>query len=191
MRTAPKLETRRVLLRSVRDDDLSTLFTWRNSESFRYLFHHNENIVSFDEFCREFQNDATVRPFQYVIEKRASGEVIGLSFVHSLADDKKSCFLNIFFADRFERRGYGVDVFALFCRFLLEDGGIERIYVEAFDYNIFSINSIRATGMIEVERQKNKHLHLSHRYDVLKFVGDRSLLPAIRQMLTRLGARLG
>ena len=173
------METRRIRLRQINENDYPVIFEWRNTEKFRYLFHHTENIIGYLNFCEEFSGDATVRKFQFLIEKTDNNEPIGLTFIHSYSEKEKHCLLNIYFTDSFERKGYGVDTFVLFFHFLLEEIGIKRIYVEAFAYNLFSISCIRRTGMTEVNNFGNKKLHDGKEYNILRFVGDRTILPKV------------
>jgi RimJ/RimL family protein N-acetyltransferase len=181
-----RMETRRILLREVRTDDLTTLFTWRNTDKFRFLFHHNENSIDYVGFCEEFAYDATARRFQYVVEKKDSQKLIGLTFVHRFPDEEECCFLNIFLEEHSEGRGHGVDVFVLFCQFLFQSVGIKKVYVGAFAYNTSSLACLRASGMTEEERQIGKHLHQGKYYDIFRFFGDSTLLPKINRMLQRL-----
>ena len=173
------METRRIKLREVQKEDFPTLFMWRNTEKFRFLFHHNENIINYVRFCSEFSSDAAVRKFQYIIQKTDTLDLIGLTFVHSYSEKDNHCFLNLFLTEDYEKKGYGVDVFVLFCLFLLKDIGIRSLYVEAFSYNTFSIACIRRTGMIEVENLENKKLHDGKKYNILRFKGDSSLIPEL------------
>jgi len=173
------METRRIRLREVTKEDLPTIFEWRNTEKFRFLFHHNENIINYDEFCEEFICDMTVRKFQYIIETTTTCKLVGLTFIHSFSEVENYCFFNVFFDERYEGKGYGVDAFALFSYFLFNSAGIKKIYVEAFEYNIRSLSFIRKSGMKEIEVLRNKKLHLEKEYDILRFSCDNSLLPTI------------
>ena len=114
------LETRRIRLREIQDEDLAILFQWRNTEKFRFLFHYDESIVTYDEFCEEFTRDADAHKFQFLIEMKDTHDPVGLTFVHSFSEKYKTCFLNLFLSEKFERRGYGTDSFVLFVLFLFK-----------------------------------------------------------------------
>jgi RimJ/RimL family protein N-acetyltransferase len=171
------LETRRIRLREIENRDFPTLFKWRNTEKFKYLFHYNENEISYDKFREEFTWDATVRKFQYLIEVKNSNEPVGLAFVHTYSEEDKDCFLNIFLSEPFEKKGYGVDVFVLFFLFLFNQIGIKKLFVEASEYNEHSIACIRNSGMVELSGPFTKKIHAGKEYDIIRFEGDNKLLP--------------
>jgi len=170
------METRRIRLREVEKRDFPILFSWRNTEKFRFFFHHNENVINYDMFCDEFTMDATVRQFQFVIEKTNTNELIGLTFIHSFSVVNNHCFLNLFLKEPFERKGYGVDAFILFCRFLFNTAEIKKVYAEAFSYNALSIACMRHSGMTEIKGLTKKKLHLGNEYNILRFSCDTAIL---------------
>ncbi|MGA9070901.1 MAG: GNAT family protein, partial [Terracidiphilus sp.] len=142
--------------------------------------------IDYNGFCNAFSRDARVRKYQFVIEKISNQELIGLTFVHSYSEIDRHCFLNVFINERYEGKGYGVDVFALMFHFLFEQVNIEKLYVEAFDFNHFSIKCIQASGMKEIKRLVGKRLHLGVRHDSVRFLGERDLLPKIDEVLKNL-----
>src|SRR5438045_9099255 len=112
------LETRRIRLREIQAADLITIFNWRNTEKFRFLFHYDESEVNYEEFCEECSLDATARQFPFLIEKKDTHELVGLTFIHTYSKEYQSCFLNIFLSGAFEKKGYGTHAFVLFVLFL-------------------------------------------------------------------------
>ena len=182
------LETRRIRLREIRNGDLITLFGWRNTEKFRFLFHHNENILNYEEFCEEFMCDATVRKFQYLVEMKESNEPAGLTFVHTYSEKDKDCFLNIFLSEPFERKGYGVDVFVLFVLFLFNKIGIKKLFVEASAYNERSIACIRNSGMMKLSGINNKIIIAGKEYDLFRFEGDNKIVSELIKLNEHLAA---
>ena len=176
------LETRRIRLREIQNGDLITIFQWRNTEKFRYLFHHNEDEIDYDGFCEEFTCDATVRKFQFLVELKETNEPVGLTFIHSYSEESKDCFLNIFLSEHFEKKGYGVDVFVLFALFLFNQVGIKKLFVEASSYNEHSISCIRNGGMTELRGLNNKKIHAGKEYDLLRFEGDKKIVPLLSRI---------
>jgi RimJ/RimL family protein N-acetyltransferase len=180
------METRRVLLREVREDDLTALFSWRNTRTFRSFFHHTDAPVDFAGFRDEFRWDSLVRPFQYVIEKKTNHQPIGLTFVHTYSDAARECFLNVFLDEASRRVGFGVDAFALFYRFLFERVGIERIYVDVFAANSFSLAGVRHIGLQQMDTLVARDTQTGSPNDAVRFVGDRTVLPKIYNLLEKL-----
>ena len=186
MQIATIIETRRIRFRKVQESDFPKLFIWRNSEKFRFLFHYNERIVTYEEFCTEFTQDATVREYQFVIVRKDTEELIGLTFTHSYSSNENSCIINTFLSEPFEKKGYGVESFVLFFVFLFQVVGINILYAEAFSYNTFSIACIRRSGMKQIGVLPTKKNHNGKEYEVLRFKGDVSLLPAFLKFKEKL-----
>ena len=115
---------------------------WRNTEKFRFLFHYYESEVNYEEFCEEFRRDVRDRKFQFLIEKRATNEPMGLTFVHTFSEEYKSCFLNLFISKPFEKKGLGTDVFVVFVLFLFNEIGLKKLFVQTSDYNEHSVACI-------------------------------------------------
>ena len=176
------LETRRIRLREIQEEDLTTLFRWRNSEKFRLLFHHNDKEIDYEGFREEFGWDTMVRKFQYLVVIKDSHEPAGIAFVHSYSQENKECFLNIFLAEPFERKGYGTDVFVLYVLFLFHQIGIKKLFVEASAYNKYSLSCIRSMGMTEITGLNNKIVLAGKEYDLFRFECDNKFLPRLTKI---------
>ena len=170
------METRRIRLRKIQNGDLSTLFGWRNTEKFRFLLHHNTDIVSYEEFCEEFIIDSASHKYQYLIEKKENGLPIGFTYVDTFSEQYKSCFINLFIDEPFEKKGYGTDVFVLFVLFLFQRAGLKKLFVHAFDFNHNSISFTRNIGMRELNGNVTR---VPQRGNILCFAADESILPRL------------
>jgi RimJ/RimL family protein N-acetyltransferase len=173
------LESRRIRLREIHDENLATIFHWRNTEKFRFLFHYDESIVTYDEFTKEFNRDAEVRAFQFLIEKKDTHEPIGLTFIHTYSTEYRSCFLNIFVSEPFEKKGYGTDAFVLFVLFLFNELYLNKLFVQASDYNEHSISCIRKIGMKELNGNITKKIHEGREQNIICFAADANILPRL------------
>ncbi len=168
------LETRRIRLRKIQDSDLLTIFEWRNTEKFRFRLHHNTNMISYDEFCEEFIMDSECYKYQYLVEKKDDGVPVGFTYVYTFSEQYRSCFINLFIAEPFEKKGYGLDAFVLFVLFLFQHAGLKKLFASAFDFNDHSISCIRHIGMRELIGNITK---VPERGDVLCFAADESIVP--------------
>ena len=171
------LETRRIRLREVHGNDLATIFKWRNTEKFRLLFHYDESEVTYDQFCEEFTLDAHARKFQFVIENKKTSELVGLTFIHSYSDEFKTCFLNLFITEAFERKGYGTSAFVLFTLFLFNQVGLTRLFAQASDDNEHSIACLRKVGMRELVGNIEKKIRSGKEHNILCFAADQNIIP--------------
>lgn len=170
------LETRRIRLREIEDDDFPTIFKWRNTEKFRFLLHHNTNIISYEAFCEEFALDSECHKYQYLVEKKESRVPIGFTYVDTFSEKYKSCFINVFLDEPFEKKGYGTDAFILFVLFLFQQTGLKKLFVHAFDFNHNSISFTRNIGM---KKLNGNVTSVPLRGNILCFAADESILPRL------------
>jgi RimJ/RimL family protein N-acetyltransferase len=173
------LETRRIRLREIHNGDLIHLFKWRNSEKFRFLLHHNTDIISYEEFYEEFTMDSSGHKYQYLVEKKESGEPVGFTYVDTFSEMYKSCFINVFIAEPFEKKGYGTDAFVIFVLFLFQHACLKKLFVHAFDFNEHSLSCIRNIGMRELTGNVTK---VVHRGNILCFTADESIIPNLTRI---------
>jgi RimJ/RimL family protein N-acetyltransferase len=104
---------------------------------------------------------------------------VGLTFVHTYSEEYKSCFLNIFISEPFERKGYGTDVFVQFVLFLFNQMGLKKVFVQASDHNVHSIACIRKIGMRELAGNVEKKIYNGKEHDILCFAADQNLVPRL------------
>src|SRR5215510_9342701 len=168
------LETRRIRLREIQSSDLTILYHWRNTERFRFLVHHNTNMISYAEFCEEFALDSESRKYQFLVEKRESGEPVGFAFVNIFSETYKSCFINLFIAEPFEKKGYGVDAFVLFALYLFQHAGLKKLFASAFEFNDHTLSCLRNGGMRELTGNVTK---VDQRGNLLCFAADENIVP--------------
>src|SRR5258705_862436 len=173
------LETRRIRLREIQNHDLLTIFPWRNSEKFRFLLHHNTDIISYEEFFEEFTMDSGGHKYQFLVEKKENGMPVGFAYVDSFSEQYKSCFINLFIAEPFEKKGYGVDAFVVFVLFLFQHAGLKKLFVHAFDFNDHSLSCIRNIGMRELVGNITK---VPERGNILCFAADESIVPNLARI---------
>ena len=173
------LETRRIRLREIQHEDLPTIFQWRNTEKFRFLLHHNTNMISYDEFREEFTMDSECYKYQYLIEKKEGGVPVGITYVYTFSEQYRSCFINLFIAEPFEKKGYGIDAFVLFVLFLFQRAGLKKLFASAFDFNDHSLSCIRHVGMRELVGNITE---VPERGNVLCFAADESIVPNLARI---------
>ncbi len=177
------METRKVILRPVKDEDLAIIFRWRNSDKFRNLFHYKDSKISYEEFIREFQRDAKVRQVQSVVVEKINNTPIGLIFSHSMSRDNGHCFINLYVDEAFQVRGYGVQAFALLFCYLFEHYSLHKIYFEVFEYNALSLSSLTTAGFTEEGRFREHKFHNGKRHDVLRFAAYRNSIPRFKKIV--------
>lgn len=173
------LETRRIRLREIQTGDIINLFTWRNTEKFRFLLHYNTEMISYEEFCGEFIRDSEAYKYLYLVEKKESGEPVGFTYVNAFSEKYKSCFINLFIDEPFEKKGYGVDAFVLFCLFLFQRAGLKKLFAQAFDFNNHSLSCMRNIGMRELTGNVTR---VTQRGNLLCFAADESIISVLTRI---------
>ncbi len=173
------LETRRIRLREIQEEDFTTLFRWRNSEKFRLLLHYNTNMICYDEFCDEFTADSACHKYQYLVEKKKDRIPVGFAYVDTFSEQYRSCFINLFIDEPFEKKGYGLDAFVLFGLFLFQHAALKKLFAHAFDFNDHSLSCIRHIGMRELAGNITK---VPGRGDILCFAADESIVPNLARI---------
>jgi len=168
------LETRRIRLREIRDEDLPFLFNCRNTKKFRLLLHHNTSIISYEAFCEEFATDSAAHQYQFLVEKKETGEPIGFTYVNIFSEQYKSCFINLFIDEPFENKGYGIDAFVLFVLFLFKHACLKKLFVSVFDFNEHSLSCLRNVGMKELVGNITT---VPERGNILCFAADNTIVP--------------
>lgn len=176
------LETRRVRLREIVANDFPTIYSWHNTENFRFYVRSNDDLVTYPEFCVEFEHYSAIRPYQYVIEAIKSRSPIGLTYIHSVSESGDRAFLNIFITDNYVGRGYGVDVFLLICRHVFTESSIEEICAQAFSYNEYSLSALQGADIPSVETDE-KRIHKGKTYPVYRFCVVREYMDRISKLL--------
>jgi RimJ/RimL family protein N-acetyltransferase len=173
------LETRRIRLREIQDEDLFTIFKWRNTEKYRLLLHYNTDIISYEDFCEEFALDSAAHKYQYLVEKKETGEPVGFTYANIFSEQYRSCFINLFINEPYEKKGYGLAAFILFALFLFNDAGLLKLFAQAFDHNDHSLSCIRNIGMRELA---GNIIIVPGRGNLVCFAADQSIVPNLARI---------
>jgi len=138
--------------------------------------------VNYNEFCDEFIQDSEGRKFQFLVLRKDTCKPVGLAFVHTYSEQYKSCFLNIFISELFERRGYGTHVFVLFVLFLFNQMGLKKLFVQVADCNKHSVGCIRKIGMRELDGNITKKTYEGTEHKILCFAADQTIVPRLTKI---------
>jgi RimJ/RimL family protein N-acetyltransferase len=185
------LQTRSICLREIEDRDLPVIFQWRNSDKFRFLLHYNTAAISYEEFRQEFAVDSEMFRFRLLIEKIGNKAPVGMIYTDCFSERFKSCFINIYVAEPFERKGFGMHAFVLLAIFLFEHEDLNKLFAHAFDSNHHSISCIRNLGFRELVGNVTDIHRGWGKERIICFAAGREIVPrlsAINEFLS--GARL-
>jgi len=172
-------ETRRIRIREIDEGDLIHLFRWRNSEKFRFLIHHDSETIEYEAFLKEFVQDTATHKYQYLVEKKETGEPIGYIYANIYSEQYKSCFVNLYIDEPFENKGYGIDAFVLFALFLFNHTGLVKLFAQAFECNAHSLSCLLNIGMRELVGNITP---IPERGNILCFAADQSILTNLERI---------
>ncbi len=116
------ITTPRLLLRETSQEDIPTLFRWRNDKRFRELCSSRRDYIEYEDFVREINNDLSdSRLMQMIIYRKDNPELpIGTIYV--------------------------------FSKYLFETFNLYKVYIEIYEYNKLSINTARRLKLSEEGR---------------------------------------
>lgn len=181
------IETRRLLLRCIKKDDLPLLHKWRNEGDFMKNCSCRQTPVSFEDFERELTKDfERDRHFQMVIIEKKSGTAIGTIYSYNFKKVDGYLFVTTFITRAYQRKGYGAEAFAAFVNHLFSSLPLFKIYLEVYEYNQGSLLAMRGAKLSEEGKFKRQRLLDGKRYNVLRFAIYREDLERFKNFLERL-----
>ncbi|HEX7845671.1 MAG TPA: GNAT family protein [Chitinophagaceae bacterium] len=180
--TSIVLETRRIRLRETQDKDIVTIHDWRNSEKFRLLVHYNTDEISYEDFHEEFIRETEYYKYRLIIERVENEQPIGLIYVDTFSEQYRSCFINLFIAEPFEKKGYGVDAFVVFVLFLFRQEQLKKLFANAFDFNHHSMSCMKNLGMKELIGNVTKVVRRGEEQSIVCYAADENIVPRLERI---------
>lgn len=168
------LETKRIILRSVNDQDSPLLSAWENAED--YL-----EFVSSQKGTKCF--------FQFIIELRKNKKPVGVLYTFSYNKSDGYMFLNVFLDKDCRKVGYGVEACSLAICYIFDSLSVYKIYCDAYSSNYKCISMMKGMGLEQEGLLKGHRLYKGKRYDVIRFAVYRQNLQRINGFLQRLNKR--
>ncbi len=167
----PVLMGRRVVLVGMTTEDIPTLFQWRNSEGFLLNCTARKCRKTIDEFQKEILGDfKRDRYCQMMVKKKSDNTLVGTVYCYGLNRQDGHAFVTIYIDELFQRKGYGVETFALFVEYLFEDiVELHKVYVDVYEYNRHSLECVVGGGLKQEGRFVEHKQVGSVRYDMLRF----------------------
>jgi RimJ/RimL family protein N-acetyltransferase len=156
------ITTRTLILSEIQEQDLKTLFTWRNSDSFIKFCTVRKKSVNFDEFYQELKRDfERDRYSQMIIRLKRSNAPIGTVYCYNLNREHGFAFVTIFLEDQFQRKGFGIEAFGSFLCWLFDSlPELYKVYAEVYEINEHSISCLTRAGF-EIEGRFKEHTVLN------------------------------
>lgn len=181
------LTARRVILRPIEQKDLSLLHKWRNDPMFISLCSARRSVIGYEEFISELRHDLERdRHIQCIIELNGKGIPIGTIYSYGLNLADGYVFITIYLPKEYQHRGFGPESVALLLKFLFDSLPLNKVYMEAYDYNQLSLSPLRNFGFREEGRFKEHRFFSGARHDLIRFAIYRADLERISALIARL-----
>lgn len=184
------LEIGPIKLRPIGENDLQTLYVWRNQSDFLRLFSPRRTVVSYEKFVAEHKRDTErERHLQFIAEKAGKSKVLGTVYSYNLNLVDGHVFIGGYMPGDTRGLGYGAISCALYISYLFEFFPLYKIYFEAVDYNKFSLPMLRNFGFIEEGRFREHHFYNGERHDLIRMAVYRGGLEKIQSLLSKLSKK--
>jgi len=185
----PTLQTKRIKLRPIIEDkDMPLLFQWRNDARTMHLWIGRNFPVSWEQFKDElFADFNRDRHIQLMIEK--GKQTIGTIYSYSPNFSDGTVFVTTYLSADYTKRGYGVEALLLFADYLMTYYPFRKIYLESYEYNRLSKQTLEK-GHMEEEGCFKAHRYFDGRYwNLYRFALYQERLDEVRAYLAKLDER--
>lgn len=163
------LETQKVRLTTISEDDVPTLFAWRNDPTYLEMC-TSRGPVSFEVFKAEFESEFEAnRLEQLSIRSKTENALIGTIYAYNHRPEDAYCLVTLFIEEGSRDAGYGPEALAIFVEHLFKEYGLFKIYMEVYDTNAKSLALLTRFGFRAEGRFVNQHKTPSGRCDVIRF----------------------
>jgi len=186
--TAALLESKRIFLRPLEENDLEILFKWRNDLDFLSSCSVRRNkAFDLQEFISELKRDFSKdRHLQMMILRRRDLHPTGTIYSYNFNGVDKHCFVTTFVDGRYRQSGHGAEAFCVFVSFLFKKFGLFKIYAEIYEYNRESLRIFEHAGFSKEGEFKKHRLYQGKRFDLIRYSIFRNDLNRIEIFLKRL-----
>ncbi|WP_214894271.1 GNAT family protein [Exiguobacterium sp. H66] len=147
----PTLETDRLLLRPMRQEDVDDLFAYtQDEETARYVtWNANQTVEQAEQFLTYvLSNYEQGKQAPWAIEWKATGQMIGtIDFIHLLLDENKQAELGYALSRQFWGKGIVTEAVERVLAFGFEVLQLERIQARCMEPNVGSARVMEKVGM--------------------------------------------
>lgn len=142
-----KLETKKIYLRLINENDTDLIIKWRNVDFVR------NNLGTQDELTREVHENwflnkvKTKEVYQYIIYEKSTNTPIGSTLIKNINYNNLSCEFGIYIGEiYFLGKGYGSDAVELMKKLSFHHLNLNKIYLKVFSDNIQAIKCYEKIG---------------------------------------------
>ena len=145
------LETERLWIRQFRDEDIEAFIAYRNDPDVARwqgwdVPYPREKAVEFIEEMKNKNPEEAGSWLQTAIIVKEGGEFIGDAAFFIKKDDNRQAYIGCTIAQKYWRKGYGVEATRRLLEYLFETRGIHRVIAETDVENIASYSTLERLG---------------------------------------------
>ncbi len=150
---ALRLESERLLLRPVTEEDTEAVLAIRNSGYVQNNFFYRRDITKEEHLNFFHKKCETGIVFYFVVTDKATDKIIGVVYLQHYEADRKIMESGLFFDEASPKgKGYATEAYRLLADYAFEDLGLERLSAQVIAYNKASLRLHEKLGYVEVER---------------------------------------
>jgi len=181
------IESRRLILREIQDDDIGILFQYRNAELFLKNCTFKGPVFSESDFLEELKRDfAYDRHLQMMIIDKATEGPLGTIYSYDFNPVDEYAFMSMLVWTDAAGRWTAAEAATAFVFYLFDNFKLFKIYTDVYGYNattlsIFRRKVFRNEGLFRGHRKKE-----GRRVDVHRFALYRDDLDVFRKFYNKL-----
>ncbi len=143
-----------LVLRELQDEDREFLLECRNSFKYVAFCTARPALGSGEEAWKELEKDIKRKArFEFMIIEHKRFGRIGQVFCYRYSNKPADIYITLFFTERFERFGFGVKVFTIYCDYIFQKYKVETIYCEALEQNKHSWQLMRKANFKQLSER--------------------------------------
>lgn len=154
---ASRIESWRLSLRPVTNEDLEKVLSWRNAEFVRKNFFYRTTITMEEELDYFNEKIMKGKVFQFVVSVKETGDEIGCVYLQHYDEKENSMESGVFFAENASAgKGYGTEAVRLMNDWAFETLKLSKTYARVIDTNKASLNLHIKAGFKEISRSSDR-----------------------------------
>lgn len=162
-----ELQTERLILRKINDDDAMMLYNNIYNNFEWYKFYYQLPFDSFEEYQQlvfKYKDwYANGNHFRWGIVEKTSNEIIGIVQLHSKDNLNNSCKIGYIIGYHYNKRGYAKEAVKEVIDFAFNIVGYHRLEADIVEENVDSIKLAESVGMY-CESTKKESYKVKNKY---------------------------
>ena len=154
---ALRLESERLLLKPITEEDTEAVLSIRNSDYVRGNFFYRKEITT-EEHLNYVKNKCeTGEVFYFTVTDKATGRIIGVVYLQHYNPEEKAMESGLFFDKALPRgKGYATEAYRLLDRYAFDELKLNKLVARVIGYNGASVHLHEKMGYETVERSVEK-----------------------------------